>query len=211
MQFMDAHATSPIIRDLQSSVNDNRCTLRWLWPSDVQAVYIHKVHASEQVDDTPDARALKLYTKDEFKANHGFQDRLDGVGRWIYTIYASTTIDGETRLIRQPEYGNRIEVSTGKANIYYSIRLKTGFFQKFKTAQIQVTSEVPLAKDVLCYVKKQGGYPTHKEDGTVYPFVEPFPAGKTVLPVIEIGKNDFIRLFFTDGRKYGHVYALIPE
>ncbi|WP_152392696.1 beta-mannanase [Paenibacillus guangzhouensis] len=211
MQFMDAHTTSPIIRDLQSSVNDNRCTLRWLWPSNVQSVYIHKIHASEQADLTLDARALKLYTKDEFKANQGYHDRLDGVGRWVYTIYASTIESGEPRLIRQPDFGNRIEVSTGKANIYYSIRLKSGLFQKFKTAQIQVTCEVPLSKDVLCYVKKQGGYPTNKEDGTVYPFVESFPAGKTVLPVIEIGKNDFIRLFFTDGREYGHMYALIPE
>jgi len=31
------------------------------------------------------------------------------------------------------------------------------------------------------------------------------------LPEIEINKNDQIKLFFTDGKKYGEIYELIPE
>lgn len=211
MQYIDADLASPVIRELTPKMDDNRCTLRWLWPDSVHSVYVHKVSGDGPVDETPGPDSLKLYTKDEYKANNGYYDRIDRFGRLVYTVYACITTDGKAQLIRQPDGKNRVEVSTGKANIYYHVRLKSGLFRQYKTAQIQVRTEVPIAKDVLCYVKKQGGYPANKEDGTVYPFVEQFAPGRTVLPLIEIGKDDYIRLFFTDGRKYGHVYALIPE
>lgn len=211
MQFKTADLTSPAIRDLRHRTEDHRCTLQWLWPDSVQAVYIHKAPSHTLGQELPDFTSLKLYTKDEYKANHGYHDRFEGIGQWTYTIYISTTLEGEAVLLVPQDGSHRLIVSTGKANIYFKVRLKSGLFQKYKTAQIQVTSEVPLAKDVLCYVKKQGGYPTNKEDGTVYPFLESFQAGKNILPPIEIGKNDYIRIFFTDGPTYGHVYALIPE
>lgn len=54
-----------------------------------------------------------------------------------------------------------------------------------------ISAEVPVPKDVLCYVKKRGGHPASKEDGILFPFVQDFPAGRSVLPPIEIGKEDF--------------------
>ncbi|MCE5170584.1 beta-mannanase [Paenibacillus profundus] len=211
MQYIDADSTTPVIRGLSHSVDEDRCTLRWLWPDGVQAVYIHKTNADERMNEQPPTAGLKLYTKDEYKANNGYYDRIEGIGRLVYTVYACVMTSGETRLILQPDGENRIVMSTGKANIYFTIRQKSGLFKKYKTVQIQVTAEVPVAQDVLCYVKKQGGYPANKEDGTVYPFVESFAPGRNVLPVIEIGKDDYIRLFFTDGRLYGQLYELIPE
>lgn len=65
--------------------------------------------------------------------------------------------------------------------------------------------------DVLCYVKKRGGHPAGKEDGILFPFVQDFAPGRNVLPPIEIGKDDFVRIFFTDGKKYGLYYELVPE
>lgn len=211
MQYIEADSTAPVIRGLTHGVDEDRCTLRWLWPDGVQAVYIHKAGADEGLDGQPPAAGLKLYTKDEYKANNGYYDRIEGIGRLVYTVYACIMTGGETRLILQPDGANRIVLSTGKAKIHVSIRQKSGLFKKYKTVQIQVRAEVPVDQDVLCYVKKQGGYPANKEDGTVYPFVEPFAPGRNVLPVIEIGKDDYIRLFFTDGRLYGQLYELIPE
>lgn len=216
MKFIEADAEqglhhTPTIAGLSGSMEDDRCTLRWLWPAGVQAVYIHKADADRSAAEPVSAAGLKLYTKDEYKANNGYHDRIDGIGRIVYTVYACVNEDGEQLLVRQPDESNRKMISTGKAKIRYSLRVKGGLFKKYKTVEIQVTTEVPLAKEVLCYVKKQGGYPSNREDGTVYPFVVDFAAGKNSLPAIEIGKDDYVRLFLADGQKYGHLYELIPE
>lgn len=212
MHYTEAGPETPVIRGLTHHIDEARCTLRWLWPDTIQAVYVHKAAADRPAAERPPAAELKLYTRDEYKANNGYHDRIEGIGRLVYTIYACLLQeDGQQQLIVQPDDGNRIALSTGRARIYYSIRYKGGWFKKFKTAQIQVTAEVPLPADVLCYVKKHGGSPASKDDGTVYPFVEPFAPGRNVLPEIEIGKDDYIRLFFTDGRQYGQLYELIPE
>lgn len=218
MRFIEGDEPSapvPVISELTHRVDEDRCTLRWRWPEGIQAVYIHKAPAGQEAAGSPDtpppASGLRLYTRDEYKANNGYHDRIQEIGQLVYTVYAGWSEQGETVLVKQRDGYNRTVASTGKAKIYYSVREKSGLFSKYKTVQITVTAEVPIAKDVLCYVKKQGGYPADREDGTVYPFVTAFAAGRNVLPVIEVGKQDHVRLFFTDGRKYGHTYVLIPE
>jgi len=209
MRFIDAEDSSPIISGLTRMIEEDRCTLRWIWPVGIEAVYIGKTPAEQAENSSGIVGNVKLYTKAEYKANNGYHSRIEGIGRYVFTVYACQEGSGGLQLILQQDRENSIEISAGKAKIYYSVSDKSGFFRKFKTIQIQVTTEVPIAKDVLCYVKKQGGYPSNKEDGMLYPFVAPFAPGKNILPAIEVGKQDFIRLFFTDGRKYGQMYELI--
>ena len=211
MQFIHADSTTPIIRELVHQVDEDRCILRWHWPDGIQAVYIHRAASDEALLEAPAIHSLKLYTRDEYKANNGYHDRIQGVGGWVYTVFTCWVDQGESMLILQEDGQNRKLISAGKARIKYSIKQKQHLFQKYKTIQMRVTTEVPVAKDVLCYVKKQGGYPSNKSDGTVYPFVQHFDAGKTTLPAIEVGKNDYVRIFFTDGPKYGQMYELMPE
>lgn len=209
MRFIHAEQDSPLISGLTRTMEADLCTLRWHWPGSVQAVYIGKTAVGQEQADAPSTAGFKLYTKAEYKANNGYHSRIEGIGRYTFTVYACQEGEGGPQLILQQGGENAIEISAGKAKIQYSIRSKAGIFQKYKTIQIQVTTEVPLTKDVLCYVKKQGGYPANKEDGTLYPFVSPFSSGKNLLPAIEVGKQDYIRLFFTDGRLYGQMYELI--
>lgn len=213
MRFDEANASTPLITDVNSQVDDRFCTLRWRWPDGVQAVYIHKASAEEATDVNGDVppNGMKLYTREEYKANNGYRDRLEEIGLITYTIYARLAGNGEAVLVRQSDGSNRVVVSAGKARIYYSIQQKRGFFGKQKTVHMTITAEVPVARDVLCYVKKRGGHPAGKEDGILFPFVQDFAPGRNVLPPIEIGKDDFVRIFFTDGRKYGLYYELVPE
>ncbi|WP_410513633.1 beta-mannanase [Paenibacillus sp. BR2-3] len=203
--------STPVISDVSSRVEDGFCTLRWRWPDGVQAVCIHKGPAEEPESRELPPGGLKLYTREEYKANNGYRDRLDDIGLVAYTIFARMTEHGEIVLVRQQEGANRVVVSAGKARIYYSILPKKGLFQKTKTVHMAITAEVPVARDILCYVKKRGGYPAGKDDGILFPFVQDFAAGRNALPPIEIGKDDFVRIFFTDGRKYGLYYELVPE
>ena len=211
MQYYHADSSTPVIRELVHQVDEDRCTLRWLWPDGIQAVYIHRAASDQEVLEQPAIDSLKLYTRDEYKANNGYHERNQGIGGWVYTVFACWLDNDEAVLILQEDGQNRKVVSTGRARIIYSIKQKQRLFQKYKTIQMRVTTEVPISKDVICYVKKQGSYPSNKSDGTVYPFVQHFNPGRNVLPEIEVGKNDFIRLFFTDGPKYGQLYELMPE
>lgn len=211
MRFIDAGKDSPVISGLTRMMEEDRCTLRWTWPREIEAVYIGKLPAEQADSMAGDIGNAKLYTRAEYKANNGYHSRIEGIGRYVFTVYACLEGSGGPQLVLQQDGNNRIEISAGKAKIYYSVTEKSGFFRKFKTVQIQVTTEVPIAKEVLCYVKKQGDYPSNKEDGMLYPFVAPFAAGRNVLPAIEVGKQDYIRLFFTDGRSHGQMYDLISE
>lgn len=211
--------TNQGIHGLTGQAQDGLCTLRWLWPRDTEAVYIEKVtqmsavgeegSSSDQPDSSP--ASLRLYTKEEYKANNGYIERVDHFGRMTYTVYMTYEEQGETVLVRQPDGQNTIELSAGKAKIYYSIKQQGVWFGKRKTVRIEVHAEVPIPKEVLCYVKKEGGYAVNKDDGIVYPFAASFQAGRNELPAIEVGKNEYVRLFFTDGRTYGQMYELILE
>ena len=211
MQWIDSNEWTPRICELVSRMEEDRCTLRWRWPEGLQAVYIHRTSVDGPSDPLSSPEELKLYTRDEYKANVGYHDRLEGFGRIAYTVYATLMEDGEIKLIRQQDRQNVVEVAAGRAKIKYTLKQKSRLLQKLKRVQIVVTAEVPVPKEVLCYVKKQGSLPLNKEDGMLYHFVQPFEAGINVLPEIEIAKNDYIRLFFTDGPRYGQLYELVAE
>ncbi len=233
MRYVDAKpGEDRVIRGLTAQAEEGWCILRWLWPRDAEAVYIEKLdgqvdtsqatssirytseHTAEVAHPSHSSSAsgtLKLYTREEYKAANGYRERMDQFGKVAYQVHLATEQDGEMMLVRQPDGGNRVELSAGKARIRYTIRQQASWFSKRKTVRIEVHAEVPVERDVLCYVKKDGGYPANREDGIVYPFAEPFPAGRTELPAIEIGKNEYVRLFFTDGRTYGQLYELILE
>ncbi|MNJ32383.1 hypothetical protein D3C77_270480 [compost metagenome] len=215
MRFIEAEEGLPLITGLSYKLDEDHCLLRWQWPDGIQAVYIDERSADrgsyEKGENTASTEGLKLYTREEYKAAGGYRDRIDKVGLVLYTVYACVMENGEKLLIRQPGVENTVEISTGRAKIRYSIRQKNSLLRKYKTVQISVLAEVEVPKDALCYVKKQDSYPASIEDGTVYPFLRDFPAGRSTLPVIEVGKNDYVRLFFTDGRKYGRYYELLPE
>ncbi|WP_431089133.1 beta-mannanase [Paenibacillus sp. 8b26] len=217
MQYRDAQPGDPVISELSHKIDDNRVVLRWQWPEGAAVVYIAKqladpgVNRQEDAEALPPFSSLKLFTREEYKAAGSYRDRIDGIGRVRYTVYPAVREDGDTFVIRQQNGANRLELSTGKAKIRYAVHHKKGWFRSRKTVQIQVTAEVPVPQEALCYVKKRGGYPADREDGTLYPFTAPFAAGRNVLPAVEVGGDEYVRLFFTDGQKYSTVYELVPE
>lgn len=127
MRYAEVNASAPGITDVTSQVDDRFCTLRWRWPDGVQAVYIHKTSAEAADMGTGDDPpvGMKLYTREEYKSNNGYRDRLDDIGLISYTIFARLAENGETVLVRQSDGVNRVMVSAGKARIYYSIQQKS--------------------------------------------------------------------------------------
>lgn len=200
------------IKDLRKTIRDSEVHLTWFWSKDIDFVYIYKT-SSDHVKSVSEINEqdLRLYTREEYKANHGYVGRLDTIGRYAYRIFPCQKRDGKLAVFSQENDNNLIYITGSRAKIYFSIIYKNKFLQPKKRVRLSIMTEIMLDKDLLVYVKKTGSPPMSIEDGTVFPFIRDFPPGKTELLEKEIGKDEYIRIFFRNGRKSAEIYELIPE
>ncbi len=198
------------IRDLSYFIDKEKLIIRWLWPYGADSVYIYKASEAEgdiSIHHITEENA-KLYTKDEYKEFYGYHKTIDSIEKSTYWIFPCIRENGKLLMINQNGIDNKISISTGKINIYYSLKEKKRIFGGIKTVIITVICDAPVKKDVLCYVIKSGGSPIHKEDGKSCSFHQDFEIGVNEFPEIEIRKDDYVRIFFEDGKKYGEIYEL---
>lgn len=212
MQWNEIVPADSRITEVRQRLQDHECILTWKWPENVQFVYIYGFAADAELSPKhmPD-KAMRLFTREEYKAKAGYRVRIETIGVYAFRIYPCERTAEGLVVLRQTDSDNQIRFSTGKAVIRYSIKYGRALFSRTKPVRIELTSEVLVPMQALCYVKKEGSFPLHKDDGLMYPFIRDLQPGRNVLPEIEISKNDQIKLFFTDGPKYGEIYELIPE
>jgi hypothetical protein len=211
MQWTNEVPGQSRITGLNYRIQNNESVLTWKWPDDVQFVYIYRFPADAEVQfENRPPNAMKLYTREEYKAKQGFVESVDGIGHYVYRVYACERGSDGLLLFLQEDDDNMLQFSTGRATIRYSIKYGKSFFGKMKPVRIELYSDVLVSKEALCYVKKVGSFPLHKEDGTMYPLIQDIAPGRNVLPEFEIPKSDQIKLFFTNGKKYAEIYELIP-
>lgn len=197
------------ISQLQYRIQEGQSVLTWLWPDGVSMVYVYRFNPDMQ-EPQPDERRMKLYTREEYKSHAGYWDRMEGIGRYGYRVYPCMKQENGIAVLKQEDGDNLLLFSAGKAAIRYAVKYSHAFFGRTKKARIEITSEVPVSRGSLCYVKKEGSAPLHKDDGVAYPFVQDIAAGRNIFPEIEIPKGSHLRIFLTDGKKYGDIYELIP-
>ncbi|UUZ96037.1 hypothetical protein LJK87_17705 [Paenibacillus sp. P25] len=200
------------IRQAASRLADGECVVTWQWPADIQYVYIHSFGGGEEArPEAIDERRLKLYTREEYKVRGGYRSPADFIGARYFRIYPCVMEGVQLITLSQTGEDNLARVSGGRAKIRYAIQYGLPWFGKYKSVRIRLFCEIPVPKEALCYVKKQGAVPLNPEDGTLYPLLRDLPAGRTELPEIQVGRQDQVRLFLTDGKRYGDQFEVIPE
>lgn len=200
------------IRDTAYRMHEDQAVLTWHWPDEIPCVYVYRAQPGQAFDPSDvNPQQLRLYTREEYKVNSGYHERIEGVGRFAYSIIPCLLEAGKPVMRIQPNSENVVLVSSGKSKIYYSIKTRKQWFGKFQSVQIEIITETPIPKEALCYVKKEGAYPARKDDGTQFAFIADFEPGRNIMPEIEIKKSEYIRLFFTDGRKYGELFELVRK
>lgn len=200
------------IKDVVCQLQGTECVINWHWAEEVPCVYVYRSGYDEPFDVTQiNETQLKLYTREEYKAHKGLREKNEGIGRYTYRIFPCRLENGKPIMLVPEGESHIVHVRTGKAKIFYSFKRGRNWFSPYQSLQIRIFSEIPIPKDVLCYVKKEGAIPTNKDDGTQYAFIRDLQPGANLMPEIEVRKKDVIRLFFTDGKKYGELYELIPE
>ncbi len=207
-------------------VREGSGLLTWNWPPGLTFVYLYGYAPDEAPGAGGEADAyasgglasgrtypprekLKLYTREEYKAKGGYSERLDRYGAYAYRIYPAVKQDGAILAYAQEDEGNTALFSMGRAAIRCRVHYRTGWFGKGRTARMTLSAETAVPKEALCYVKKSGGVPEHPGDGTAYPLLSDLHPGDNPLPEIDIGRDDRVRFFFTDGKTYGERYELV--
>jgi hypothetical protein len=212
MNWQKASSSDLEIKELRSTIQNTEIKLTWFWPKEIDFVYIYKASA-DNLGEIPavEERDLKLYTREEYKANQGYIGKLDTIGRYAYRILPGQRRDGRLIAFIQENEDNLIYITGGRAKIYFTISYKNKLLHSRKKVKISIMTELPLERNMLCFVKKKEAVPNSIDDGTWFPFVQDFPTGKTELPEIEMDKNEFISIFFSKGRQSTDIYELIPR
>lgn len=212
MQWSTIAEDTHRITGMRHRIEDEESVLTWHWPEHIQFVYIYLFPDGEELPlaDRP-LQAMKLLTREEYKAMTGYRRRVDGIGRYAFRVYPCDRGPEGLVLLLQEDEDNIVRFSSGKARIRCSIRYGFGLFRKRRSVTIELESESAIPKEALCYVTKAGTAPLHAEDGTAYPLIEDIVPGRNVLPKFEIPRDHRVRLFFTNGRLYGERYELIQE
>ncbi|WP_284638460.1 hypothetical protein [Paenibacillus silviterrae] len=193
-------------------LSEGECVLTWHWPSDIQYVKICSFAAGDELAlEQENESRWKVYTREEYKARGGYRVPADFLGVRVFRIYPCVMKEGQLKAHRQSDSEHVARFNGGRAKLRYSIRYGWGWFGKHRSAKLRLTCEIPVPKEALCYVKKSGGVPLHPGDGTRYPLHRDLSAGVTELPEIQIGREDRIRIFLTDGKLYGDLYEIVPE
>lgn len=199
MEVREVNSEEERIRELQAQVLDNRCEVRWFWPSNIKFVYIHKSRAGEGISkENIIKQSLKLLTKPEYESSGCYREASPGVGEYTYRVFPAVKEGSDIYLIYQEDDENRIDVCTGRIVIRYNIIETKKLFSKKKSAKIVAYTDVPIDREVLFYVKSQGGYALDKGEGMAFPFSRDLHPGKNEFSGIDLEKDESISIVFKD-------------
>ncbi|TBL80982.1 hypothetical protein [Paenibacillus thalictri] len=200
------------IDNITGQRQQDECLLNWNWPKNVQYVYIYTFQDEEELPpEQLDVKNLKLITREEYKMMGGYRERIGFVGARSYRCFPCVMNDGELILLKQQDNRNLLQIGGVRAQVRYSIKYGWGLFSKRKSVLLKLFCEKQVPREALCYVKKSGSEPINREDGIVYPFPWDFTIGEHYLPEFEVGKQEYVRIFFTNGKRYGEAFELIRE
>jgi hypothetical protein len=209
MEFREQHSSTEQIKDVRFSIDDDVVTLKWEWPDGIEYVYVYKmIGKCDSPVEIINENNSRLYTRSEYSNRNGYNEKIKEVGLFTYAIFPFISSGGRKQLIEQNGKDNRVVIATGKTNIYYSITPIKKFLSKRKVIRMEVKTDVPVDRNILCYVIKKDSYPLNKDDGRIARFLQDFEAGRTILPEIEINNDEYVRIFLADGKEHGEIYNL---
>jgi hypothetical protein len=197
------------IKSVKCEIEKEKFVIKWHWAKGCDIVYVFKSKALDEVGiEAITKENVKIFTREEYREFNGYAENIREIDQYKFMIFKAEQINDELILVKQQDGENEVIVCTGKPDIFYEIIERTSLFSKSKKVHIKIICDAPFKKDVLCYVKKQGNYPISKDDGIKFDFIGDFHPGVNEMPSIEIGKDEFVKIFIKDINRYGSAYNL---
>ena len=210
-----------IIDGLKCTDEGDTYRLTFRWPEAVRQVYIYKkqgsfddsekslqplVYAGEMPGGTASC-SMRLHTLQEYRMHGGYTDAKTP-GTYTYHIYPFERVNGEDIYYTGPDSRHIITV-TGQGVINCSITERQ-HWRDYKLYDITITSGLPIPPETVCCVKKEGAYPVSHDDGVVYYFYEPVQRGELFTRHMQVGKDEYVRLFIAESAAAAYRLDMAP-
>jgi hypothetical protein len=203
---METDTPDNCVSNLKYSDEGDAIRLTFRWPAAIAQAYVFKGQRDGFDIESAKPDDARLLTQQEYKKLGGFIDR-KAPGVHTYRVFPFIREGGEDILVAQSDGKNVITGLTGQVVIHFSLNERKSFLGREKVYTVSLNCTQEVSADVVCYVKKEGGYPEHSRDGTVYFLGEALTPGQTLERQIKTAKNEFIRLFIHDAANE-HLYTL---
>lgn len=197
----------PLISNIKTHVEEDKITLNFMWSNHLEQVYVYRRNLLQEEQFNWD-KPYRKYTKDEYIRFGGFVDISAELGILEYSICPFIKEDTNAYIIQYEEPCNRVEVSTRRIQIKYTLKEKRKLFGSTKNVQMHVFCDTQLPRELLCYTKKKGSIPLDAQDGTQFKFITDFAAGDNVLPEIEMDKDEYIRIYLAENIEHKELYKV---
>ena len=209
MNMRELESLEQGIKLVKCEMEKERFILKWQWTKGCDIVYIFKSKALDDIGiDDITVENTKIFTREEYIEFNGYTENIREINQYKFMIFKGEQTNGELTLVKQQDGENEVIVCTGMPDIFYKVIERKSLFNKNKKIQMKIICDAPFKKDVLCYVKKQGNYPTSLDDGIKFDFIGDFNPGVNEMPSIEIRRDEFVKIFIKDIKRYGSAYNL---
>lgn len=208
MEIRTYNEWEPLIAQIKARIEEDKVILNFKWPNSLEHICVYKKNLvqNEEIDYE---RPYRKYTKEEYIKFGGFVDQVKEIGIIQYVVCPYNL--EEDYVVWYEEEGNALTLSTGKIQIRYSLKEKKKLFNPRKTIQMSVFCDTKVAREMLCYTKKRGEIPLDSKDGSQFQFVSDFNPGITLLPEIEMDKDEHIRIFLADDVAHKALYWVYKQ
>ena len=204
------------ILNLKAHTEGENLRLTFQWPPSVEQIYVFRTLANAVSDGfditAADQGQARLYTLQEYKKHAGYVEVMRP-GVYTYHIFPFVRANGEDTAIVYTGHDlrtkNTINV-TGQITIQFSVQEKKRLLNPYKIHMVELSAQHEVKDDVLCYVKKENGYPEDVQDGSVYFFGDGLKPGIPLRCEIKTLKSEYIRIFVRDPDKIGE-YLLVNK
>jgi hypothetical protein len=200
------------VSNLKGYIDYGKLYLEWDWPSGTENVLVMYGHLRYPTGAEDYESVKKLYSRAEYLRNSGFILRSAEPKDYYFTVLV-TAGEGESAFYSE---GSRYLIASGgHQELYYEVRLIKNLFGTVKSAQLKLfgkDSGFRIPKAVL--VKKKQNLPLRKTDGLPILEIGPMEIGSAPasvdIPVTEMGKGCFVKLFFLDDTQHQRFRIMSP-
>lgn len=198
------------ITEMKSFVKEPNLVIKCKWPRGIDVLCMFKTNyqVNKTLEELIKMQKPRIFTKEEYLNYDGILFRIDEINLYRYYAYPCEKQDSELTVINQNNADNVLVSATGKANIRFKVIEKKKPFSNRKKLTISITTDTYVPRKILCYIKKRGGVPESINDGTKFNFLEDFEPGKTDTAAIDVAKDEYVKVFLSEGKVYGEIYDL---
>lgn len=204
-------ANIPSVSFVKAEIKYGQLSLEWGWPQDINRVLLcYRMDRFPAGPRDSSASHLIIEREGDFETGDYTINKVEE-GNYYFCIYTLVEIKGEALY---SEGQKRLVVNKVPEEIFYEIKIKRSFLGKLKSVELILsTTSREINSPELVLISRVGNMPIQKSDGEALFNIDyqTLKGDETIgfeLPVENIRKNMYVKLFFVDDSN-SKIYRII--